>query len=394
MKPYKQTKNPTSFYLVGFFWRRVRDSNPGWVSPHSISSAAPSTTRTTLLIDLLRYSIKLLSCCQEISKKIVILHLIKKTDKLSVKLLISKESYMNNILLLISSMSANLFGGIIKKHINDRYENNMFSYQLYNCIVSIVSAVVLLIMSDDLSCSVFTVVTAIVFGLLTLSQQISNLLALKNGPFSYTTVIISLSTLIPTLSGQFFGDESLNLFQYAGIVLLVICFVLSVDFSGKKERVSPRWLVFSFIAFFCTGFIGVMQKIHQSSSHKNELDSFLIISFVFSFVCSLIWCLFSIKNRGSNKAESKKSILLLRPLFLIILSGVFVALNNKFNLYLSGVIPSIIIFPLVNGVGLILSILAALVVFKEKLNIKQKFGIIAGILSVLFLCINIWTKTR
>ena len=29
-------------------WRRVRDSNPRWVAPHSISSAAPSTTRTTL----------------------------------------------------------------------------------------------------------------------------------------------------------------------------------------------------------------------------------------------------------------------------------------------------------------------------------------------------------
>ena len=29
-------------------WRRVRDSNPGFLSEHSISSAAPSTSRTTL----------------------------------------------------------------------------------------------------------------------------------------------------------------------------------------------------------------------------------------------------------------------------------------------------------------------------------------------------------
>lgn len=264
---------------------------------------------------------------------------------------------MKNILLLISSMSANLFGGIIKKHINDKYENNMFSYQLYNCIVSVVSAVVLLLMSDDLSVSVFTVVTALVFGFLTLTQQISNLLALKNGPFSYTTVIISLSTLIPTLSGQFFGDESLNVFQYIGIAFLIICFILSVDFSGKKDRLSVRWLIYSVIAFFCTGFIGVMQKIHQSSSHKTELDAFLIISFIFSFMCSLVWCLISVRNRGNYREGNRKSILLIFPILLIILSGVFVALNNKFNLYLSGVIPSAIFFPVVNGGGLILSTL-------------------------------------
>lgn len=36
--------------VTGLFWRRVRDSNPRSLSGHSISSAAPSTTRTTLRV--------------------------------------------------------------------------------------------------------------------------------------------------------------------------------------------------------------------------------------------------------------------------------------------------------------------------------------------------------
>ena len=36
--------------ITGFLWRRVRDSNPGDLSVYSISSAAPSTTRTTLRV--------------------------------------------------------------------------------------------------------------------------------------------------------------------------------------------------------------------------------------------------------------------------------------------------------------------------------------------------------
>ena len=36
--------------ITGFLWRRVRDSNPRDLSVYSISSAAPSTTRTTLRV--------------------------------------------------------------------------------------------------------------------------------------------------------------------------------------------------------------------------------------------------------------------------------------------------------------------------------------------------------
>lgn len=41
----KSPANPHGYWT---FWRRVRDSNPRSLSGHSISSAAPSTTRTTL----------------------------------------------------------------------------------------------------------------------------------------------------------------------------------------------------------------------------------------------------------------------------------------------------------------------------------------------------------
>ena len=41
-------KSPANPLVYWTFWRRVRDSNPRSLSGHSISSAAPSTTRTTL----------------------------------------------------------------------------------------------------------------------------------------------------------------------------------------------------------------------------------------------------------------------------------------------------------------------------------------------------------
>ncbi len=293
---------------------------------------------------------------------------------------------MNIYLMLMLSVCANLFGGIIRKYINNKYENSMFSYQFYNCIVSLLSAVTLVFLSSELKASLFTIVLAVIFGLITLIQQITNLYALENGPFSYTTVLISLSTLIPTLSGAIFWKEKLSYIHFIGIVLLIICFVLSVNKDKSNNKASVKWLVYSLIAFVSTGLIGVMQKVHQTSEFKSELDSFLVIAFICSFLFSGVYSIFLCKNNKNRDVANQKKINSSIPVILMVISGIFVALNNKFNLYLSGVMDSAVFFPVVNGGGLVLSSVAAVVIFREKLSIKQWIGISVGIVSVVLLC--------
>ena len=70
----------------------------------------------------------------------------------------------------------------------------------------------------------------------------------------------------------------------------------------------------------------------------------------------------------------------------MVLSGVFVAINNKFNLYLSGVLDAAVFFPIVNGGGLVLTSVASVILFREKLSKKQWIGVIIGILSVILIC--------
>ena len=62
--------------------------------------------------------------------------------------------------------------------------------------------------------------------------------------------------------------------------------------------------------------------------------------------------------------------------------GVCIAFNNVINLFLVGVMPSAVFFPVVNVGGLLLSILASLALFREKLSKKQWLGLAAGILAI------------
>ncbi len=295
----------------------------------------------------------------------------------------------NPIVLLCCSMAANLLGTVLKKYVTNRTEDPTKLGYLFNTVSSAVAAVVLLGMNGFRIPSGFTVMLGILFGVITALQQLSNVQALKLGPLSYTTVLCSLSTLIPTLCGALIWGERVALIQWCGICLMIGCFLLSVSSDPTEKKASLRWLGYCAILFLCTGGIGVMQKWHQSTVYKEELDAFLLIAFVFSTVYSGIGLfIYQTKKHAdkmpSGKARANSTACIL--LTLIAVCGICAALNNKWNLYLSGVMDSAVFFPVVNGGGLILTTLSAVFLFRERLGGRQWIGIVLGILSVLCLC--------
>ena len=60
---------------------------------------------------------------------------------------------------------------------------------------------------------------------------------------------------------------------------------------------------------------------------------------------------------------------------------------NVINLKLSGIIPSQLFFPLINGSVIILTSFASLILFKEKLSNKQLVGLFGGIVSLICLAV-------
>lgn len=190
------------------------------------------------------------------------------------------------IVMLIVSMAANLGGGMIRKLITNRTRNQAVVCQVYNFVTSLTAAAVLVLLSGFPQASGFTLLLGLVFGGITACQQMTTLKALEYGPLSYTTLIISLSMLIPTLSGAVLWQEQIHPVQWAGIVLMIGCLWLSVEREDKRAGQSLRWLLFCGFAFCCTGLIGVMQKWHQNTVYKEELDAFLLIAFLVSAACS------------------------------------------------------------------------------------------------------------
>lgn len=305
--------------------------------------------------------------------------------------------------MLIISMSACLAGGLISKYFLEKAPKNNFYTFIFNGVSSVVVVLALLCMGGFGEASLFTILLGFAFGLTSAIQAVTRMMALNVGPLSYTGVIISFSTVISALSGVMFFNESIGWSQIVGIILMLFSFYFAVQTPNEEKKANLRWLILSLISFVSCGAIGIMQKIHQSTDYKTEINAFLIISFIIMALTCAVSALISYMNGARSrlsctaksednsynaptaKFTSRKLIIFLA--LTATACGICAALNNKFNLYLSGVIDSALFFPLVNGGNLILSTLAALVIFKEKLSKTQWIGVVIGIVAVIFLCI-------
>ena len=70
----------------------------------------------------------------------------------------------------------------------------------------------------------------------------------------------------------------------------------------------------------------------------------------------------------------------------MVVIGICTAVMHRMNTYLASVIDSAVFFPVVNGGNALLVIVASIVVFKEKLSIRQLIGVIVGLVAILMLC--------
>lgn len=299
--------------------------------------------------------------------------------------------------LLGATLAASLEGNVIKRFYFDSVGVNAFNLYFYNAVSFIGSAVVLCLVCDIAAVSVFTFFAAVLFGMVTALQQIFFMTAVGKGPLSYTSVLVSLSTFIPALSGAIFWQESVSAVQIAGMVLLVFCFFAS---SNGKSGQKPRrgWLSSCLTAFLLTGAIGVMQKWQQSSPYQSQSAEFLIIAFIVAFAVSLVALGFTAHKGGNNagNATFSSSLIINAPekrksafdfaTIAAVLAGASAAVNNFINLYLSGAMDSAVFFPVVNGGGLMLVTVYSVIFFREKLSPKQWTGLVLGCVAVVLLC--------
>ena len=241
-------------------------------------------------------------------------------------------------------------------------------------------------MGESIIVSPFSFILSVVFAAVTVAAQYFGLLSMSLGPMSFSVLFTYLSAMIPTVFGCIYRHELPQIQQIIGLILMIITFILSIDFS-ENSGMTVKWILTVAGSFLGMGLIGVFQTVHQVSDYAFEINGFLFWAFVFSTIMfALLYIPYKLKDKRENIKKEKFSI---QDWLLMIITGVIIGAINLINLYLSGKMPSVIFFPIVNGGVIVLSGIASILLFKEKLAPKKLAGLIIGIISVCLIGIEL-----
>jgi len=285
-------------------------------------------------------------------------------------------------ILLTVSMASTVIQNTLFNYIGKNQLHGKKPVWIFNSVIYVICFLILFSLSAGKSISLFTFLFGLFFGLITIIQNHTKLLALSRGPMHITQLITTASLIIPSLSGIFIDKTIPSIPKILFIFLLIFFIYLSLD-NSSKDTFGRGWLILTLISFTGQAAIGVMQKIHQASPHANESSWFLTAAFLCSSVFAVVRTL-TIRENSSDSAVTKPNGIIIIS---AVICGICIFIMNTFNLKLSGIVPSHIFFPLVNGGVLFLNILASLFIFHERITLRQGIGISGGVLSLVIICL-------
>ena len=282
---------------------------------------------------------------------------------------------LENALYLTASIGLSCSRNLLSK--KSAISSSNFSLFFLSQTILFFSASLLILIFGSVSFSFVATETlfyGVIYGILLILSQWMLTLSLKGGNVGVCTVIYSLGFLLPTLSGALFFNETFTLTNGVGLILALCVIVLNVK-KEKTENLDKKHFVYLIIiAMLSSGGLGIMQKVQQNSAFKHQKGTFLLVAFVFAFLVSLLFYLFS-KNKLTPNAKT---------VAVSSLTGLCFGGANFCNTFLAGRMPSAIFFPLQNISTIVASAVLGILIFKEKTTPKTMLTILMGVAVILF----------
>lgn len=203
----------------------------------------------------------------------------------------------------------------------------------------------------------------------------SFLLLIKIGKFGLSSIITNLSFFIPVLVSILIYKEKPTLIIYISFVLIILTFYLLTETSSDadiKKRIKA-WIILVIISMVTSGITDTGPKLIEELNLSGIMFSYLSYMYFFALIPMLSIC---IKRK---KYPGRKEWLIGFGLgSFSLMTMVFLVLSLKF-------IPGTIAYPLVLILVNIIVVLVSFFVWKEKLKLKQIFGVCTGIIAAVLL---------
>ncbi|GAB5401480.1 MAG: hypothetical protein Aureis2KO_30650 [Aureisphaera sp.] len=262
-------------------------------------------------------------------------------------------------------------------------------HTLQAIVVNYVAACITGFIAFDGDLSVGTITTAPWFiytlGLGALFIIIFNLMAIttQRSGLSVVSVATKMSVVIPILFGLMYYRESLGMYKLLGILLaLVAVYLTSAKGKTTIGTGAKEWLL-PLLVFMGSGVIDTSIK-YLEDAFVAESDVPIFSATIFGAAATIgIVTLIYLKIKGKITFQLKNLI-----------GGIALGIPNYFSIYFlvkalrSGLFQSSGIFTVNNVSIVMLSTIVGILLFKERLRLKNWLGIVLAILSIFLVALG------
>jgi drug/metabolite transporter (DMT)-like permease len=192
---------------------------------------------------------------------------------------------------------------------------------------------------------------------------------------AFITLCHASGMILPCVIGHFFWSEKLSAISVLGIALAIISIVLLKGGKEKTKKFNLKGCILGFIIFLTSAGVMIAQKLMGIYFSEQSISAYNFYSFAVPF---LIICCFVRPEQLSGGEKSNKKLACVCALG----SAVSLCIISFVMTGLSGRVPSVILFPLFNGLGIIFVCIGSVFAFKEKLTAKKLVGLVLGVVGL------------
>ena len=207
------------------------------------------------------------------------------------------------------------------------------------------------------------------------------LISVQKSAYMMLDVFLMLGVLIPIICGNIFFNETVKLTQWIGIAVLFVAVVIMCSYNNTiKQKITIPSLLLLIACGLSNGITDFSQKLFIKRLPDISVSVFNFYTYIFAAL-TLVIAYFLIRTQ-EERADPK--------VFLHIFGYVFVLAaclfaNSYFKTLAANHLDAVLLYPLNQGAGLILSSVMAAVFFREKLTAKCITGLIIAFIGLLII---------
>ena len=280
------------------------------------------------------------------------------------------------IFIIIACVPLYVINSFCDKIISSK-EQNKYNY-FYNAVKFLICSICMLPMLLFEKIPVFTpgsLFCGIFCGVMYAISKTVMLKGYEKTSVTFMTLCHSSGMILPCIIGHFLWSEKLSAISVLGIILAIISIVLLKGGNEKNKKISFIGSVFGIIIFLTSAGVMIAQKLMGIYFAEQSISAYNFYSFAVPF---LIICCFVRPKQLAGGERKNKWLACICALG----SAVSLCVISFVMTSLSGRVPSVLLFPLFNGLGIIFVCIGSVFAFKEKLTVKKLIGLALGVIGL------------